>query len=101
VTAQTNLSWALATCSNAQLRNGDRALELARGANLISGGKNPFVLRSLAAAYAEMGQFHEATQAAEEALRLATDNRNNALVKSLAREMEFYKTGSPYRTRSR
>jgi tetratricopeptide (TPR) repeat protein len=101
VTAQTNLSWALATCSNAQLRNGDRALELASSANLISGGKNPFALRSLAAAYAEMGQFSEATQAAEEALRLATDNRNNALVKSLAREMEFYKTGSPYRTRSR
>ena len=96
-TAQMDLAWVLATCSDGSLRNGKKALELARHANELSDGKNPFALRSLAAAYAETGQFPLAIQTAEEALRLASETHNRALMQALSKEMEFYKAGSPYR----
>jgi tetratricopeptide (TPR) repeat protein len=96
-----NLAWVLATCPDAKLRNGDRALDLARRASATSEGNNPFALHALAAAYAETGQFSDAAQTAAEALRLATDNHKDALVKALEKEMEFYKAGRPYRKESR
>lgn len=101
VTTQINLAWVLATCSDAKFRNGDRALELARRASATSDGSNPFALHSLAAAYAETGQFPDAMQTAEEALRLAREIHNNALVKALEKEIEFYKAGRPYRKEPR
>src|SRR6267378_2096928 len=57
IPALPNLAWVIATCSNGSLRNGVRAVEIARRADELSGGSNPIVLRTLAAAYAEAGQF--------------------------------------------
>ena len=51
--ALNNLAWALATCPDASLRNGAKAVQLARQANRLSDGKNPLVLRTLAAACAD------------------------------------------------
>src|SRR5208282_3900669 len=50
--AQNNLARVLATCPQASLRNGNQAVELARRANQLTGGGNPVVLGTLAAAYA-------------------------------------------------
>ena len=47
----------LATCPQASLRNGIEAVKLAERANQLAGGKNPAVLCTLAAAYAEAGNF--------------------------------------------
>ncbi len=97
VAAQTNLAWVLATCPDGSLRNGTRALEMGRSANELSSGKDPFVLHSLAAAYAEIGQFSNAVETAEQALRLSSESGDKGLTKALSKEMEFYKARLPYR----
>ena len=43
------------TTSDASLRNGAKAVALAKQGNQLSGGGNPMILRTLAAAYAEEG----------------------------------------------
>jgi len=68
-----NLAWVLATWSDASVRNGAEAIELARRANQLWAGKEPLAQRALAAAYAETGNFSEAIAAARQALKLATD----------------------------
>lgn len=99
VAARANLAWVFATASNPSLRNGNRALELAQQANYLSRGKDPLVLRSLAAAYAETGRFVNAVQTADEALKLAAESDNRPLLQALSKEIEFYKAGTPYRKR--
>src|SRR5208282_798188 len=69
--AQNNLAWVLATCPQASLRNGNQAVALARRANQLTGGGNPVVLGTLAAAYAEAGRFPEAEETAQRALQMA------------------------------
>ncbi len=101
LTAQTDLAWVLATCSDETLRNGRKALELALNANELSDGKDPFVLHSLAAAYAEVGQFPSAIRTGEEALPLASENKNQALTNALLKELDSYKAGMPYRVNAK
>ena len=47
--------------------------------------------RTLAAAYAENGQFSEAVAAAEKVLQLATEQDNEAWVNAIQRELESYR----------
>jgi tetratricopeptide (TPR) repeat protein len=91
-----NLAWILATAPQVSLRNGPRAVELATQATLASGSNNPAIIRTLAAAYAETGQFSNAVRTAEEALQLADSQSNLALASTLRREIELYEAGRPY-----
>ncbi|PYL85698.1 MAG: hypothetical protein DMF17_07685 [Verrucomicrobia bacterium] len=97
VPALNNLAWILATCSNASSRNGNKALELARQADQFSSGANLIVRRTLAAAYAETGQFAKAIEIARDALRLAEAQGDSALAAQLQKEIAIYQAGSPYR----
>jgi tetratricopeptide (TPR) repeat protein len=97
VSAQNNLAWLLATSTNASLRNGNKALELARQADELSNNANLVVRRTLAAAYAEIGQFTKAVETAEDAFRLAAEQGDRALAAELQEELALYKSGSPYR----
>jgi len=97
VAAQDNLAWTLATAPDASLRNGSQALELATQANQLSGGRDPVILRTLAAAYAENGQFSKAFESAKSALDLAITQRNQALVEALQHDISLYQRGLPYR----
>ena len=97
VPAQNNLAWLLATSSDASLRNGNKALELARQADELSNSANLVVRRTLAAAYAEIGQFAKAVETAEDAFRLAAEQGDRALAAELQEELALYKSGSPYR----
>jgi Tfp pilus assembly protein PilF len=94
--AQNNLAWLLAACPEASLRNGARAVELARQANALTGGKNPIILHTLAAACAEAGRFSEAVETAQRALRLAGEQSNTGLAGQLQLELKLYRAGSPY-----
>ena len=93
---QNTLAWVLATCPKASLRNGNKAVELARQANELTGGENPVILHTLAAAYAEAGRFSEAVETAQHALRLAGAQSNTRLAGQLQLEMKLYQAGSPY-----
>ncbi len=93
---QNNLAWLLAASPEASLRNGNKAVELARQANALTGGKNPIILHTLAAAFAEAGRFPEAVETAQRALRLAEAQSNTRLAGQLQSEMKFYQAGSPF-----
>ena len=95
-TLQNNLAWLLATSPQASLRNGARAVELARQANGLTGGENPVILQALAAALAETGRFSEAVETAQHALRLAGAQSNTALAGMLQSELKLYQSGSPF-----
>jgi tetratricopeptide (TPR) repeat protein len=92
VTPRNNLAALLATCPDLSLRNGPRAIQVAQQAVRLSGGNDPMALRTLAAAFAETGQFAEAVGAAEKALQLAAEQSNDSLSNALQRELEIYRT---------
>src|SRR5205807_9290482 len=73
--AANNIAWVRATVADTDLRNGREALELARRA-LRNGGENPVVLRTLAAAQAESGQFVEAVATGRRGEELARRSRD-------------------------
>jgi tetratricopeptide (TPR) repeat protein len=96
VEARANLAWALATSPQTPILKAV-AVKLAQQANQMSGGSNPKALRILAAAYAQIGKFSEATAMAERSLQLATDQNNAALAEALRTEIDLYAKGLPYR----
>jgi tetratricopeptide (TPR) repeat protein len=98
MSAQTHLAWILATWPGASIRNGGKAVVLAEQANQLSGGNDPQVLRTLAAAYAETGRFPEAISTAGKALALAESQSDAALTNQLETEIGLYRKGSPCHT---
>jgi tetratricopeptide (TPR) repeat protein len=91
-------AWLLATSPEASLRNGPKALALARQLDRLSGGNNPTLLDTLAAAHAETGQFPEAVDAAQRALALALAQNNTALAETLRQHIKLLQAGSPLRS---
>ncbi|HST30569.1 MAG TPA: tetratricopeptide repeat protein [Chthoniobacterales bacterium] len=80
--AANNIAWVRSTASDSDLRDGKEALELVRRA-VRSGGENPVVLRTLAAAQAENGEFREAIASCRRGEELAQKNNDQAMVESL------------------
>jgi tetratricopeptide (TPR) repeat protein len=97
VYVQNNLAWLLATTPDAALRNGARAVALAQQASQLSGGGNPAILRTLAAACAEDGSYTLAADTARRALGLAAAQKNEGLVATLQKEIKLYEAGAPVR----
>lgn len=91
------LAWVKATCPENSLRDGRHALALARRANELSSGGDPLVLRSLAAANAELGNFAEAEAIARRAVQLAQDSGAAAMVPWILPQIERYAAGQPWR----
>lgn len=90
-------AWLLATNPNASLRNGSEAVELAGQAVRLSGARQPEILGTLAAAYAEAGQFREAVQTARHASDFAAQQGKRSLAESLEAKIRLYQSGVPYR----
>ena len=95
--ALNNLAWVLATHPDDAIRNVKRAVELAEKAVSLPGGAVPIVLRTLAAAYAEAGDFSKAMETLQHAIDLAAAQNNTSLLATLRHEMELYQTRTPYR----
>jgi len=94
-TIQYSLAWLLATSPQATLRNGSRAVELAQKANELTGGGNPFVLHTLAAAFAETGQFADARRAMQKAIELTRAAGQQDVVQQFNGELKRYEAGLP------
>jgi tetratricopeptide (TPR) repeat protein len=88
-----NLAWMLATCSDPQLRDGARAVALARQACQATDWKHGFCLGTLGAAQAETGAFDEAVHWQTQALEMYPQEEKPA---GRAR-LELYQAGQPYR----
>jgi tetratricopeptide (TPR) repeat protein len=91
-----NVASMLATSSDPSLRNGAKAVELAQKANQLLGGRSPVVLGTLAAAYAEAGDFPAAQTTVAEALRLVADNPESRLAQMLMAQSNLYSAGLPF-----
>jgi protein O-mannosyl-transferase len=91
-----NLAWLLATCSNARVRNGAEAVESAERACRLTSRRQPLFVGTLAAAYAEAGQFTNATRTAREAVALA-DSLGQRLISERNKELlHVYEQSQPY-----
>jgi tetratricopeptide (TPR) repeat protein len=95
--SRNNIAWVLATASNAQFRDGVRAVGLAREAVQLSGGREPRFLRTLAAAYAESSQFSEACALAQQAATIATTEGKIDVADRLKNDLVLYRRGLPLR----
>jgi len=93
---ENSLAWMLSTAVPISLRNGAEAVRLATEASRGSGGNNPQILRTLAAAYAAEGQYSEAAGTAEQALQLAQYPSHQGLAEALQNELNLYRANRPF-----
>jgi tetratricopeptide (TPR) repeat protein len=92
--AANDIAWVRSTAVDADLRDGAEALELVQRA-IRGGGENPVVLRTLAAAQAESGQFAQAVATAERGETLAGKRGDRAMAESLRSCAETFRRGEP------
>jgi hypothetical protein len=78
------------------LRDGNKAVELARQAKALTGGERPVILRTLAAALAEAGRFPEAVETAQRASSLAEAQSIPDLARQIQFELKFYQAGKSF-----
>jgi protein O-mannosyl-transferase len=96
--AEVNLAWILATSPDDSLRNGARAVQLAKDVASRAGHANAIVLRTLAAAYAETGRFNDAIQTAQQAIEIAKATGNEGLISDLERSVAAFRINQPIRS---
>lgn len=91
--AHNNLAWIWATCPDPSVRSGGKALESATRACELTGWKRAGYLDTLAAAYAEAGQFTKAVEVMTRALEAAAAKKQP----DLRARRELYRSERPYR----
>jgi hypothetical protein len=91
-----NLAWILATCPIAALRNGDEAVQLAAHACKLT-RDTPVYMGTLAAAYAEAGDFSKALTTAQEARSAAEQKGEKDLALKNGELDEMYSRQQAYR----
>lgn len=94
--AVADLAWLLAVCPQADVRNGARAVEHAKRACAMTNHENPVLLDTLAAAYAEAGDYSQAISTVNQALSLLNP-QDRLLRPSIRRHLECYRQGKPWR----
>jgi len=92
--AYNQLAWLLATCPDGKYRDGRKAVENATRACELSQWVAPYLLDTLAAAYAEAGEFEHAVKWQSKAIELATPDYDKAAMQT---RLKLYKAGKPYR----
>ena len=90
--AHNNYAWLLATCPDSRVRDGQRAVQHARGASESLKHGSPMILDTLAAAEAELGDFHSAVKDEKRALSLAKGDRS-----LYNQHLQSYMNASPVR----
>lgn len=91
--AHNNLAWLLATCANPAFRNGKRAVQLSRQAcELLQWSKWNYI-GTLAAAYADIGNFQEAIKWQRKSLEM---NLPEAAVAPAQQRLSLYEQNKPY-----
>jgi thiol-disulfide isomerase/thioredoxin len=97
ITLMNNLAWLLATHADDTIRDGAQAVRWAERAARATRAKEPGVLDTLAAAYAEAGQFDQALKAASRAADLARAAGQTERAQELENRARLYAGRQPYR----
>jgi len=97
--ALNDAAWLLATSSDASLRNGSEAVSMAGHAVQLTSGREPALLGTLAAAYAEAGEFDKAVELEQRATDLATQQGNTRLAATLGGRLALFQAKTPIRQR--
>jgi tetratricopeptide (TPR) repeat protein len=97
--ALNDTAWLLSTSSDASLRNGSEAVSLAGHAVQITSGREPAILGTLAASYAESGDFDKAIETEQHAADLATQQGNTRLAATLSDRLMLFQAKTPIRQR--
>jgi Flp pilus assembly protein TadD len=93
-----NLAWLLATAPDDGLRDGKRAIELAKTAARLTEFKQAHILSTLAAAYAESGDFDNAKTWSKKAVDLAGNSDDDKEIREqLQKELASYEAKKPWR----
>jgi protein O-mannosyl-transferase len=92
-----NLAWVMSTGPDDSLRNNEIAVELAIKANQLSKESNPVFIRTLAAAYAQAGQFEKAIEIARRASEQAKTQGSNDLALEIQEDVDLYQRRTPLR----
>jgi hypothetical protein len=98
VSALNALAWDLATSPNSELRNGRIAVLLAEESVARDERKDWSTLDTLAAAYAECGDFAEAIKIQKESLQLVSSEDSVSRTEATLR-LRLYESGIPFRQR--
>jgi tetratricopeptide (TPR) repeat protein len=94
--ALNDLAWVLATVDDSRIHNANEALNLSRRACEADHYGNPMHLDTLGVALAEVGQFDEAMERTREAIRIAEERHETALVDKLRPRLQAYQQHRPY-----
>jgi tetratricopeptide (TPR) repeat protein len=95
VSVLNDLARLLATCTDAKVREGNRAVELATRACGMTGRTHTACLDTLAAAYAEVGDFARAVQTQTEAI--GKFSPGDPELTGFRIRLRLYQAGKPYR----
>ena len=91
-----NLAWMLATAQGVSRQNIGQAVTWAEKAVHLTRRQNPTTLDTLAVCYATAGRYTDATRTIDEAIRLASQSGNTALVSKLRRARQLYSARKTY-----
>ena len=89
-------AWLRATCPNASFRNGQQAVKDAKAACSIMVWKDEHMIDTLAAAYAETGDFNSAVQYASQALAVKEISPDST--KLFQRHLALFQQHKPFRS---
>ena len=92
-----NLAWVMSTGPDDSLRNDEVAVQLATKANQLSKESNPVFIRTLAAAYAQDGQFEKAIETARRASEQANAQGAHDLAVQIREDVDLYQRRTPFR----
>jgi len=96
--AQSNLAWVLATCPQDSARDGQRALAIMQQLMSDQRRQNPYLLDTLAAAFAETGQFEQAIVTQQQAITLLQQQSSSQLQqKRFAARLHTYQRNRAWR----
>ncbi len=97
--AYNDLAWLYATCPDKKHRDGKKAVENANKAYQLTEGKNFGCIDTLAAAYAESGDFKKAREWETKVIELAATDKSVTVKNKAdaASRLELYRQNKPYR----
>lgn len=95
ITARNNLAWLLATSPEPNLRDGERAVALAEPVAMTFDTWG--YLDTLAAAWAEQGDFGAAVRTQQRAIKLAGSEIDPATLQALQERLKLFEAKHPYR----